>query len=102
MCQQWAGGWSCFNAGYKSADAGHALCWELVAGYSGAAWLGTVDLHFQVSSVGDYSGDGKVDILWRYANNSNCALGVMNGPQYKGYLPMPSTAELSWKIVGEP
>ena len=70
--------------------------------YVGAVWLGTVDLQWQVATVADYSGDGKVDILWRHVGNGSCALWVMNGTQYSSYLPVPSTADLNWKIVGQP
>ena len=43
--------------------------------------LGTVTSNFVVQGVGDFNGDGKIDILWRDTNSGTLSIWFTNGTQ---------------------
>jgi hypothetical protein len=58
------------------------------------------DLNWQIVGTGDFNGDGKVDILWRYygAGGYNY-MWYMNGVTCVGGEAMTPEPDLNWKIV---
>jgi hypothetical protein len=64
-------------------------------------YLRTVaDQAWRIAAVADYSGDGKVDVLWRHSTTGENYLYPMNGTAIlagEGYLR--SVAEFSWQPV---
>jgi hypothetical protein len=60
------------------------------------------DLNWQIAGTGDFNGDGKVDILWRYygAGGYNPYVWYMNGVTCTGGAPLSSVGDLNWQIAG--
>jgi C1A family cysteine protease len=70
--------------------------------YIGEAALPLVaDLHWQIAGTGDFNGDGKVDILWRYYGSGGYNyVWSMNGVTCTGGAMLPSVTDMNWQIVG--
>jgi hypothetical protein len=67
----------------------------------GASLPSVSDLNWQIRGTGDFNGDGKVDILWRYAGSGGAnAVWYMNGTTLTGGASLPSVSDLNWQIVG--
>jgi hypothetical protein len=59
------------------------------------------DLNWQIAGTGDFNGDGKVDILWRYyGSGGSNSVWYMNGVTYVGGASLTSVTDLNWQIVG--
>ncbi|WP_187293855.1 FG-GAP-like repeat-containing protein [Gloeobacter kilaueensis] len=62
------------------------------------------DLSWQIGGAGDYTGDGKVDILWRYqgggAKQGNNQIWRMNGTSYASSVVLNTVSDLNWRIRG--
>jgi hypothetical protein len=68
----------------------------------GAAFLPAVlDVNWQIAGTGDFNGDGKTDILWRYygAGGYNY-VWYMDGVTCVGAAFLPAVPDPDWKIVG--
>jgi hypothetical protein len=71
----------------------------------GAAFLPAVlDVNWQIAGTGDFNGDEKVDILWRYygagpAQGFNY-VWYMDGVTVTGGVLLPTISDTSWQIVG--
>jgi len=59
------------------------------------------DLNWQIQGTGDFNGDEKVDILWRYYGSAgyNC-VWFMNGTMVTRGVDLPSVTDLNWQIQG--
>jgi len=61
--------------------------------------------YWQVVGTGDFSGDGKTDLLWENPSNGAVLLWVMNGTTYAGgsilFNPGPTKGDplVPWRIV---
>jgi hypothetical protein len=67
----------------------------------GASLPSVSDLNWQIAGTGDFNGDGKVDILWRYNGSGGAnAVWYMNGTTLTGGASLPSVSDLNWQIVG--
>lgn len=89
----------------------HALSGKLVAWLMngtarvGASYLtpsGVVDTAWSVHAVGDFTGDGRPDLLWRHASSGKLVAWVMDGlVRQSGQFLAPDTiGDLNWRIVG--
>ena len=48
------------------------------------AFPGGVPLNWQIAGIGDMTGDGKADVIWRNGSNGAVAVWVMNGTTVTG------------------
>ncbi len=62
--------------------AGDIALWGVQNGQvTSSSGLGTVTSNFVVQGVGDFNGDGKIDILWRDTNSGALSIWFTNGTQ---------------------
>ncbi len=71
---------------------------------TGAAYLPRLkNIDWHNAGAGDFDGDGKTDLLWRYtgdgANRGQNAVWFMNGVTRTGVANLPRLSSLDWKIV---
>jgi GH43 family beta-xylosidase len=70
----------------------------------GATYLDPIGTEWQIQGLGDFSGDGKTDILWRNVRTGLADTGylyvwVMDGPKVVGGTGYPnSQAGLEWQV----
>ena len=71
------------NGGILWRDsAGDIALWRVQAGQvTGSSALGNVTSNFVVQGVGDFNGDGAIDILWRDTNSGALSIWFTNGAQ---------------------
>ncbi|AGY60627.1 choice-of-anchor tandem repeat GloVer-containing protein [Gloeobacter kilaueensis] len=58
------------------------------------------DLNWQIGGTGDFTGDGKPDILWRNYVTGQNMVWQMNGTSYVTSISLNSVTDLNWRIVG--
>ncbi len=90
---------------HYAADGGENFVWYM----NGISRTGTdylprhavIDWH--IEGTGDFNGDGKTDILWRYtaddANRGQNAVWFMDGVTRSGVATLPALSSLDWEIV---
>jgi hypothetical protein len=67
----------------------------------GASLPSVADSKWQIVGTGDFNGDGKTDILWRYYGPDGYNyVWYLNGVTYAGEAALPSVTDLNWQIVG--
>ena len=65
-------------------SAGDIALWGVQNGQvTSSNGLGTVTSNFVVQGVGDFNGDGKIDILWRDTNSGALSIWFTNGTQVR-------------------
>ena len=68
-------------------------------GYQGNAWVGGIpDLDWQVRGIGDYTGDGKADVLWRHNVSGNLVIWKVNQNGYAGAISL-GTVDAAWQTL---
>jgi hypothetical protein len=83
---------------------------ENTVGLLGSMCIGTaflpavLDVNWQVAGTGDFNGDGKVDILWRYYGGGGAQglnyVWYMDGVTCLGGVLLPAVLDTSWQIAG--
>ena len=59
------------------------------------------DTDWRIRAVGDFSGDGKPDLIWQHETQGLVAIWIMDGLRLiDGRLLSASAADLTWRIVG--
>jgi M6 family metalloprotease-like protein len=95
--------WRCNGSGYYQ---GWNVIWymngETITSYG---FLPTVwDTNWKVAGTGDFNGDGKLEILWRYYGSGDLqgwnVIWYMNGTTIASYGFPPAVTDLNWKIDG--
>ena len=67
---------------------------------SGADLLAVSDLNWQVGGVADYSGDGNVDVIWRYNGTGGYVyIWNLNGIAWTKTEKLTAVPDLYWRIV---
>ncbi|HOW86788.1 MAG TPA: carboxypeptidase regulatory-like domain-containing protein [Candidatus Aminicenantes bacterium] len=67
---------------------------------SGADLIAVSDLNWQIAGVADYSGDGNVDVIWRYAGTGGYVyLWDLNGVTWTQTEKLWPVTDQNWKIV---
>ena len=57
------------------------------------------NLTWKLAGVGDFDGDGKPDLLWRYMGSGGAnKVWLMDGCAWKSSETLPAEADLNWKI----
>ncbi len=91
---------------WQHAVSGKLVAW-LMNGTArvGASYLtpsGVADSAWSVHAVGDFTGDGKPDLLWRHAVSGKLVAWVMDGllRQSGQFLSPDTIGDLNWRIVG--
>jgi hypothetical protein len=56
------------------------------------------DLNWQIKGVGDFNGDGMVDILWHHAITGWTSIWIMNGATKSSYGSPGKVGDLNWQI----
>jgi hypothetical protein len=65
----------------------------------GSQYLLTVaDAGWQIAGTGDFTGDGKTDILWRHAVTGLDLVWFMDGAGVTGSQYLETVSDLNWKI----
>jgi hypothetical protein len=90
---------------YGTVSTGINMVWYMdgVSRIGGPVWLRrNADPDWQIAGVGDYSGDGKCDILWRYYGTASSGLNMlwqMDGINRVGSnIWMRRLVNIDWKI----
>ncbi|HRY65759.1 MAG TPA: FG-GAP-like repeat-containing protein [Candidatus Aminicenantes bacterium] len=66
----------------------------------GADLLAVSDLNWQIGGVADYSGDGNVDVVWRYAGAAGYVyVWDLNGIAWTQTEKLAAATDQNWKIV---
>ncbi len=79
--------------------AGDIALWRVQNGQvTGSSGLATVTSNFVVQGVGDFNGDGKVDILWRDTNTGTLSIWFTNGTQVTSGLAV-GTLNGNWTVA---
>ena len=70
-------------------------------GFTPIAGAPTLALNWKLSATGDFSGDGKADILWRNTTSQKLVIWTMNGSAKTGnILPSPDQAvDANWEVA---
>jgi subtilisin-like proprotein convertase family protein len=111
--------WKMVGTGYFNLDAQLDILWwnqssgNLVVWYMdginavavAAVTEGLADTQWRPVAIGDYSEDGREDIVWRHQGSGQNLLWIMFGPNgnrvFGGFLTDPAVlADTQWKIVG--
>ena len=108
--------WKVVGSSDLDQDGQMDLVWQNVADGRVAAWLmngltsreglllspGQVaDTDWRIRSVGDFSGDGKPDLIWQHETQGLVAIWIMSGLHLiDGRLLNSSATDLTWQIVG--
>ncbi|HEX7069307.1 MAG TPA: FG-GAP-like repeat-containing protein [Rhodothermales bacterium] len=58
------------------------------------------DQHWRVAGTGDFDGDGKSDILWRYDTTGQNYIFLMNGTAVQGTSGYTNTVPTQWAVAG--
>jgi hypothetical protein len=67
---------------------------------SAEGYLPTVpDLRWRIAGLGDFNGDGKVDILWRNSGTGETYVFLMNGRSITAEGPLRTVAD-PWQVAG--
>ncbi len=91
---------------WQHAVSGRLVAWLMNGTVrQGASYLtpnGVTDTAWAVHAVGDFTGDGKPDLLWRHATSGKLVVWVMDGlVRASGQFLSPDTiGDLNWRIVG--
>ena len=72
----------------------------IAGGIIGNLSLGAVDTSWVIAKVGDFDGDGKIDILWRNTASGAVALWLMNGTTLASAVDL-GIVELDWNASGQ-
>jgi hypothetical protein len=86
-----------------NGPGGYNVVWFMNDGnwIGSAELLPVADLNWQIVGTGDFNGDGKVDILWRYNGSGGYVyVWYMNGTNWIGGGNLISVTDLNWQIVG--
>ena len=88
------------NGGILWRDsAGDIALWRVQAGQvTGSSALGNVTSNFVVQGVGDFNGDGAIDILWRDTNSGTLSIWFTNGAQVTSAAAV-GTLPSNWTIA---
>ncbi|MBC8123073.1 MAG: SBBP repeat-containing protein [Gemmatimonadaceae bacterium] len=88
------------------ANQGRSLAWLT----NGTAFSSSIDLptvsdtNWRIVGSGDFSGDGRPDILWRYVGTSpdqgRNLVWVMNGTTFVASVNLPTVSDPNWQIGG--
>ena len=80
-------------------SAGDIALWGVQNGQvTSSSGLGTVTSNFVVQGVGDFNGDGKIDILWRDTNSGALAIWFTNGTQVTSGASVGALAS-NWSVA---
>ena len=98
-----AGNWTILgdvNGGILWRDAaGDIALWSVQNGQvTSSSGLGTVTGNFVVQGVGDFNGDGSIDILWRDTNSGALSIWFTNGTQVTSAAAV-STLPSNWNVA---
>lgn len=107
--------WRIVAAGDFSGDGKSDLIWRHSLTGANAGWVvgdngaflgsfnvpAVADIHWQIGGAADFSGDGKLDLIWRHTITGANAAWVMdyNGA-YQGSLGFPAITDRSWQSAG--
>ena len=108
--------WKVVGSADLDGDGYFDFVWQNIADGRVAAWLmngltsreglllspGQVaDTEWRIRSVGDFSGDGKPDLIWQHETQGLVAIWIMNGLHLiDGRVLSSSATDLTWQIVG--
>jgi hypothetical protein len=56
------------------------------------------NLGWHLMGMGDFDGDGRVDLLWRNLNSGKNTAWLLNGLQVKGFQALTAVTGLDWII----
>ena len=57
------------------------------------------DLNWQIKCVGDFNGDGKVDVFWQHATSGQTAIWLMSGSTVTDVGAPGTVSDLNWQIA---
>ncbi len=90
---------------HYAAGTGENVVWYMNGiSRTGAAYLPRLrDTNWHIAGTGDFNGDGRTDILWRYtaggANQGQNAVWYMNGVTRTGVAILPRLSTTDWELV---
>ena len=90
------------TGGFQGWDIVWYLDGETISTYAYPAAV--VDLSWKVAAIGDFDGDGKSDLLWRYYGPGDLqgldVIWYMDGAEILGYGYPARVTDLNWKVDG--
>ena len=95
--------WTILGDGYGDIlwrdSAGDIALWGVQNGQvTSSSGLGTVTSNFVVQGIGDFNGDGKIDILWRDTNSGALSIWFTDGTQVTS-AGIVSTLPSNWSVA---
>jgi CSLREA domain-containing protein len=67
---------------------------------AGASYLDPISTRWQIQGLGDFNGDGKVDVLWRERYTAATYVWLMNGSSVIGAGYTAAQADAHWQVQG--
>lgn len=89
---------------WRNYSNGQNACW--VMGDNGAFQTAFVfpaitDTNWRIVAVGDFTGDGRSDLIWRHSlSGANAGWVIGNNGQYLGSFNIPAVTDPNWQING--
>ncbi len=87
---------------FSSAESGDVFIWSMngTTNSDSTSIFAVSDLNWDIKGVGDFDGDGKIDVLWRNDTTGDVAIWLMSGTAYSDGSVVSAVPDFDWEIKG--